>query len=75
MSVATLNRSDRKHSDLFVVTAPDSLSGFCIAMGSIAETEVCLYRNPKQACLSRFHMSHRRTGQNVPPQPPPPGPG
>lgn len=72
MSVATLNRSDHKHADLFVMTVPDSLSGFWIAMGSTAETEVCLYRNPKQACLSRFHMSHRRTGQNVPP---PPGPG
>lgn len=42
-----VNRSDHTHTDAFVLTATDSLSGICICADWIRRTAVCLCLSPK----------------------------
>lgn len=67
MSATTLNKSDHIHTDLYVMTAPDSLSAICT--GLIAVTQACFHPNPKQGLVYITYHTEG-TGQNVSAHPP-----
>lgn len=72
MSATTLNKSDHTHTDLYVMTAPDSLSAVCICMGLIAETWVCFHPNPKQGLVYiTYHTEAPSKMSPIIPTPPP----
>lgn len=69
MSATTLNKSDHIHTDLYVMTAPDSLSVIC--MGLIAVTRACFHPNPKQGLV--YITYHTEARGKMSPLIPPPG--
>lgn len=68
-----LDGSDHTHTDLFVLTAPDSLSAICSCTDLITQTGVCVFIPAQNEVSSTLHYVTLR--DRDPAQPTPPGPG
>lgn len=58
MSATALNRWHHSHTDVCVLTAPDSLSSICICMGSI--NQQCLHPTPELVYITFCRAEGRR---------------